>query len=93
MSSAGTQLWPATSLALFYYLQNKNFYGIIFIENEGEVKMKFVQIEVLHVQDAPHANQQLRQFIVNYPKRRIISVNMVPATLGWFMTIAYEVEV
>lgn len=55
--------------------------------------MKFVQIEVLHVQDAPHANQQLRQFIVNYPKRRIISVNMVPATLGWFMTIAYEVEV
>ena len=53
-----------------------------------------VQTEVRFVLNNADANDQLREYQVYYPKRRIINVNLVPAVqAGWFMTIVYSVEV
>ena len=57
--------------------------------------MEFTQIELCFVSNSADANNQLRQFQLTYPKRKIIGVSMLPTDLpmGYFMTITYQVEV
>lgn len=57
--------------------------------------MEFTQIELRFVSNSADANNQLRQFQLTYPKRKIIGVSMLPTDLpmGYFMTITYQVEV
>lgn len=41
------------------------------------------------------ANEELRSFERNFPKRKIMNVEMEPVEWpgGWFMTIVYDVEI
>lgn len=53
---------------------------------------ELIQIAVGHVLDGKDANEKLRIFQVENPKREIIGVSMVPAeAAGWFMTITYKI--
>ena len=54
-----------------------------------------VQIQVVPVINQGQANEILRTYSKDYPKRKIISISMSPVEYpgGWFMTIAYEVIV
>ena len=56
-------------------------------------KKKCIQVELMWSLNSTEANLQLRGFQETYPNRRIISVSMVPNDMGWFTTVAYEVEV
>lgn len=51
-----------------------------------------VQIDLRPVTHAGAANQILQQYPIDYPKRKVLSVCMVPETHGWFMTITYEIN-
>ena len=52
-----------------------------------------IQIQVIPVQNQGHANEILRAYSQNYPKRIIIGVSMIPVDFpgGWFMTVTYEI--
>jgi len=52
-----------------------------------------IQIQVIPVQNQGHANEILRAYSQNYPKRKIIGVSMIPVDFpgGWFMTVTYEI--
>ena len=50
-----------------------------------------IQIDIIAVNNAGHANEILREYQRNFPKRKIINISMVPNDYGWFMTITYEV--
>ena len=53
-----------------------------------------IQIQVLPVQNQGQANEYLRSYQREYPKRKIIGISMSPCEFpgGWFMTITYEAE-
>ena len=54
---------------------------------------ELIQIAVGHVLDGSKANEQLRIFQRDFPKREIIGVSMTPADpAGWFMTITYKIR-
>lgn len=56
--------------------------------------MEFVQIELCFINSSADANNQLRQFQLSFPKRKIIGVSISPFDPnGYFMTITYKVEV
>lgn len=52
-----------------------------------------IQIQVIPVQNQGHANEILRAYSQNYPKRKIIGISMTPVDFpgGWFMTVTYEI--
>ena len=51
------------------------------------------QIAVVFVMNQGNANEMLRAFQYQYPKRKIIGVSMVPTDPGgWFMTVTYQIE-
>ena len=51
------------------------------------------QITTLFALNQGNANELLRKFERDYPKRKIIGVSMVPTEPGgWFMTITYNIE-
>lgn len=53
-----------------------------------------IQISVLFVNNQGEANDKLRLFQRDNPKREIIGVSMVPVEpVGWFMTITYKVNI
>ena len=54
-----------------------------------------VQIDVEFVMHKGQANEKLRTFQRENPKRKIINVSMTPANYpgGWFMTVVYEVDI
>lgn len=55
--------------------------------------MKITQLEVIHTLNQGKANEYLRAYALNYPKREIISTCMVPTEPGgWFLTITYNIE-
>ena len=52
-----------------------------------------VQIATVFAMNQGNANELLRTFQREYPKRKIIGISMVPTEPGgWFMTITYEIE-
>jgi len=53
-----------------------------------------IQIQVIPVQNQGHANEILRSYQREYPKRKIVGISMTPVDFpgGWFMTITYEVD-
>lgn len=57
--------------------------------------MRIIQIQTLPVQNQGKANEILREYQKEYPKRKIIGISMSPCEFpgGWFMTITYEVEI
>ena len=56
--------------------------------------MEFTQIELCFVNNSAEANNQLRQFQLSFPKRKIIGVSLAPIDpVGYFMTITYQIEV
>ena len=54
-----------------------------------------VQIETLFAINYGDANEKLRAYQRNNPKRKIVNISMIPAEFpaGWFMTIMYEVDI
>ena len=50
-----------------------------------------IQIDIIAVNNTSHANEILREYQRNFPKRKIVNISMVPNDYGWFMTITYEV--
>lgn len=54
-----------------------------------------IQINTLFVLNQGEANERLRAFQRDNPKRKILNVSMTSATYpgGWFMTIVYEVNI
>ena len=52
-----------------------------------------IQIETIYVINQGDANEILRAFQRQNPKRKIIGVSMTPASFpgGWFMTVTYEI--
>lgn len=57
------------------------------------MKKKYTQIEILWALNSTEANNQLRGFQETYPNRKITSVSATHSEYGWFITIAYEVEI
>lgn len=57
--------------------------------------MRIIQIQILPIQNQGKANEILREYQKEYPKRKIIGISMTPCEFpgGWFMTITYEVEI
>ena len=57
--------------------------------------MKFVQVEIEYVLNSAKANEFLRNWQLQYPKRKIQNVTMTGAdpTLGWYLILTYEIEV
>lgn len=56
--------------------------------------MEFIQIELCFVNNSAEANNQLRQFQISFPKRKVINVSLAPTDpVGYFMTITYQIEV
>lgn len=52
-----------------------------------------IQIATAFVTSSGHANEMLRAFRLEYPKRKIIGVSLSDAgPWGWFMTVTYEIE-
>lgn len=52
-----------------------------------------VQVDVRWMESGPKANEFLREYSKEYPKREIIGVSMVPNDpAGWFMTITYKLN-
>ena len=53
-----------------------------------------IQIQIIYVRDQGRANEILREYQKEYPKREIINVSMqsVDFPSGWFMTITYKVK-
>lgn len=52
-----------------------------------------VQIDVRWIKDAVSANELLRSYSREYPKREVVNVSMVPNDpMGWFMTITYKIN-
>ena len=53
-----------------------------------------VQIHTEFVINQAKANEFLREFQRNFPKRKIIGISMFPVEVpgGWFMTISYEIN-
>ena len=52
--------------------------------------MKVTQLEVIPILNQGKANEYLRAYPKNYPKREIIGTSMVPyEPHGWFLTITY----
>ena len=52
-----------------------------------------IQVATLYAINQGTANEMLRAFQREYPKRKIIGISMVPNTpTGWFMTVSYEVD-
>ena len=55
--------------------------------------MKITQLEVIHILNQGKANEYLRTYPQNFPKREIIGTSMVPVEPhGWFLTITYNIE-
>lgn len=54
-----------------------------------------IQIQIHPVLNAGMANEILRNYPKEYPKRKIIGVSMVPTEYpgGWFMTVTFEVDI
>ena len=57
------------------------------------MKKKYIQIEIIWALNSTEANNQLRGFQETYPNRKITSVSATHSEYGWFITIAYEVEI
>ena len=57
--------------------------------------MKFVQIEIEYTLNSEKANEFLRTWQLQYPKRKIVNVTMNSAApaLGWYLILTYEIEV
>ena len=52
-----------------------------------------IQISTGFFTDTKDINESLRLFQQQYPKRKIVSVNVVPnEPMGWFVTITYEIN-
>ena len=52
-----------------------------------------IQIDTRWVKSAMDANELLREYNKEYPKREIIGISMVPNDpAGWFMTITYKIN-
>jgi hypothetical protein len=52
-----------------------------------------IQIAIGFVSNGGDANEKLRTFQLNYPKRKIIGVSVSPVEPhGYFMTITYEIN-
>lgn len=54
--------------------------------------MKFVQLDIFPVNNSGEANNLLRSWQLNYPKRHIINLSIAPNEINYFLTIVYEVE-
>jgi hypothetical protein len=53
-----------------------------------------IQIAIGFVLNSGDANEKLRAFQRDFPKRKIIGVSCAPAeNNGYFMTITYEVDI
>jgi len=51
------------------------------------------QIAIAFITKSGEANEMLRAFRQNYPKRQIIGVSLSDADpWGWFMTVTYIIE-
>ena len=56
--------------------------------------MKVTQLEIIPMLNQGKANEYLRAYSRNYPKREIISTVMVPNDpCGWFLTITYTINI
>lgn len=52
-----------------------------------------IQIDTRFLSSAPKANELLREYEREFPKREIIGVSMVPNDpIGWFITITYKLN-
>lgn len=53
-----------------------------------------IQMATYVVQNQGRANEELRKFQRDFPKREIINVSMNPIDWpgGWFMTITYKIK-
>ena len=55
--------------------------------------MKITQLEVIPILNQGKANEYLRTYPQNFPKREIIGTSMIPVEPhGWFLTITYNIE-
>lgn len=73
-------------------MTNINKYVIIYIENK-KWGIFMTQVATALVTSSGEANEMLRAFERNYPKRKIIGVSYSSAgPWGWFMTVTYIIE-